>query len=124
MSGPEADWRRALREGRIMLQRARDTGNIFFPPRLGEPGSGDRDWEWIDAPGLATVYSVSVIHPRPPEEPYNVVIVDFDGGGRLMSRVEGVEASMVKIGMRVTPQITTRADEEFVTFVPADGVRP
>ena len=59
--GPEATWRKALAEGRLLLQRAKGSGTVFFPPRWAEPGTGETDLEWIEAAGLGTVYSVTVI---------------------------------------------------------------
>jgi len=118
MSGsPETVWREALAEGRLMLQQARGSGAIIFPPRLMEPGSGDEDLEWIEASGLATVYSVTIIHPKPPAAPYNVVLVDLDEGARLMSRVVGDRA--VTIGLRIRALIDCNGDEPLLLFEPA-----
>ena len=89
-TGPEAQWRAALADGRFLLQRAVSSGTVFFPPRLAEPGTGDDDIEWIEASGMGLVYSLTLVSPKPPAEPYNVVLVDLDEGARLMSRVDGV----------------------------------
>jgi len=107
---PEIEWRRALGERRFLLQRARASGALFFPPRLIEPRSGDGDWEWVEASGLGTVYSVTVINQKPPAEPYNVVLVDLDEGPRMMSRVDGMPAEAVTIGLRVRARIAADAD--------------
>jgi uncharacterized OB-fold protein len=115
--GPEAQWRQALGEGRFMLQRARGSGACFFPPRTAEPGTGDTDWEWIEASGEGAVYSVTIVHPRPPEAPYNVVLVDLAEGPRMMGRVTGDDA--VGIGMAVRARIDTSAGEPIVLFDPA-----
>ncbi len=64
--GPEAHWRAALAEGRLLLQRALASGTVFFPPRVSEPGTGDPALEWIEASGLGTVYSVTLIPQKPP----------------------------------------------------------
>ena len=118
MSGsPETVWRNALGEGRLLLQRARGSGSIVFPPRLAEPGSGQDDLEWIEASGLGTVYSVTMIGRKPPAAPYNVVLVDLDEGARLMSRVEG--AAEVAIGLRVRATIDLSGDEPLLLFEPA-----
>ena len=103
MSSPETHWRDALAEGRILLQRATGSGAIFFPPRIMEPGSGDTDFEWVEASGLGTVHSVTMINQKPPAAPYNVVLVDLDEGPRLMSRVEG--PGEITIGLRVVARI-------------------
>jgi uncharacterized OB-fold protein len=118
-TGPEAQWRSALAEGRLLLQRSASDGAYVFPPRTMAPGSGSDDLEWIAASGQATVYSVTVISPKPPLEPYNVVLVDLDEGPRVMSRVEGLAAAEVKIGMRVQARIGEHDGEPILLFDPA-----
>lgn len=118
MNGPEAIWREALGQGRLLLQRARDSGTVFFPPRLAEPGTGDTDLEWIEAAGLGTIYSVTLVSRKPPEPPYNVVLVDLDEGARMMSRVDGIPAEDVHIGMRVRARIVNENDMPLLIFEP------
>ncbi len=116
--GPEAHWRAALADGRFLLQRGRD-GRAFFPPRVAQPGNGSLDHQWIEASGGGAVYSVTVVAPRPPAVPYNVVLVDLDEGVRLMSRVEGLEPSAVAIGMRVRARVAHDEDGAILIFDPA-----
>ena len=120
---PGAHWRAALKEGRFLLQRARPSGTVFFPPRLAEPGTGETDLEWVEAPGLGTVYTVTVIYPKPPAKPYNVAVIDMEGGGRLMSRVDGIDPEKVEIGMQVTPQIIEEDGGALLVFRPAKEMR-
>lgn len=115
--GPDAQWRQALQEGRFVLQRAQASGACFFPPRGAEPGTGDTEWEWIEASGEGVVYSVTVIHSRPPQAPYNVVLVDLAEGPRMMSRVEG--EGPVTIGMKVRARIDPSGSEPLILFDPA-----
>lgn len=120
MSGsPEIHWRAALAEGRVLLQRTRSSGSHFFPPRLVEPGTGDADWEWVEASGFGTVYAVTVVNQKPPAEPYDVVLVDLDEGVRLMSRVEGIAPEAVTIGLRVRARIDATGDAPILLFDPA-----
>ena len=119
MTAPEAVWREALGDGRLILQRSRASGDRFFPPRLAEPATGDEDWEWVDAIGLGTVYAVTVIHPKPPEPAYNVVLVDLDEGPRLMSRVEGIDPAAIRIGDRVRARIDGSGADALLLFEPA-----
>lgn len=117
---PEIEWRRALGEGRFLLQRALDSGTFFFPPRMMEPQTGDGDWEWVKASGFGRVHSVTVINQKPPAEPYNVVLVDLDEGPRLMSRVDGIPADAVTIGLRVRARIGQDGEgEPLLLFDPA-----
>ena len=114
--GPDATWRAALAEGRLLLQRARTSGTVIFPPRLMEPGAGERDLEWIEASGLGTVYATTVIGRKPPASASNVVLVDLDEHVRVMSRVDGIAAMDVVIGMRVRARIIIEADAPVLVF--------
>lgn len=103
MSGSAQHWDGALAEGRFLLQRAPD-GRAVFPPREHAPGSGAA-LDWIEASGRGTVYSATWIQRRPPEAPYNVVLIDLAEGARMMSRVEGVTPETLHIGMAVKARI-------------------
>ena len=85
MSGPEQQWRDALAEGKLLLPGDCKGGECFYPPRVAAPGSGN-DWEWVEASGRGSVHSVSTIHPRPPAEPYRVMILESPEGGRMLCR--------------------------------------
>ncbi|MDB5721085.1 MAG: hypothetical protein JWP15_1703 [Alphaproteobacteria bacterium] len=119
MSGPEAHWRASLDSGRFLIQRSVNGGEAVFPPRIAAPGSGEA-LEWVEACGLGTVYSVTIIGRRPPEPDYNVVLVDLDEGVRMMSRVEGVEPGAVRIGMRVAARIIREDDKPLLVFDPLE----
>lgn len=116
MTSPESFWREALADGRLLLQRAMGSGETFFPPRLMEPGTGETHLEWIEASGLGTVYSVTMVNQKPPAVPYNVVLVDLDEGPRVMSRVEGI--GEIVIGARVKARIN-QAEDAILLFEPA-----
>ena len=116
--GPEAKWRAALAEDRFLLQRAQSTGTRYFPPRVMEPGTGETDLEWVEAMGTGTIYSVTVVSQKPPAPPYNVVLVDLDEGPRLMSRVDGIEADAVHIGMRVQARVAQEDGGPILVFEP------
>ncbi len=57
-------------------------------------------------PGPGTVYTETVVHSAPEaflaEAPYQLAIIDLDGGGRLTVRIPAAtEAERVRIGDRV-----------------------
>ena len=118
-TSPEAHWREALTEGKLLLQRSRSSGTFNFPPRVIAPGTGADDLEWVEASGAGTVYSVTVISPKPPADPYNVVLVDLAEGPRVMSRVEGLSPDKVQIGMAVKARIDGSEDQAVLLFDPA-----
>lgn len=59
------------------------------------------------------IYSVTVVHPRPPAGPYNVVLVDLEEGVRVMGRVVGSDAT---IGMAVSARIDRDGPEPLLLF--------
>ncbi|WP_103730880.1 Zn-ribbon domain-containing OB-fold protein [Novosphingobium sp. HII-3] len=118
MSSPEAQWRAALAEGRLLLQRAPD-GRVVFPPRLAAPGTGEV-LEWFEASGRGTVYTLSWVNRKPPAEPYNVALIDLDEGARLMSRVEGVTPATLAIGMRVDAFVDQAEGAPLLLFQPVE----
>ena len=115
MSGAAQTWDAALAEGRFLLQRPANAdgapGAAVFPPREFAPGSG-APLEWFEASGHGTVYSVTWIQRRPPEPPYNVVLVDLAEGARMMGRVEGVTEESLRIGMAVRARSVPGAGPE------------
>ena len=119
MPGPERMWCDALADGRLMLPREIFTGRCFFPPRVASPRSGEA-WNWVEASGRGTVYSTSIVHPRPPEAPYNVALVELEEGPRLMSRVDGIVPEDVAIGMKVVARIDRDGVEPLLLFVPQE----
>ena len=116
--GPEQQWREALGRGEFRLQRARASGRFFFPPRVAEPGTGDRDWEWVAAAGDGAIHSVTVVHSQPPVDPHAIVLVDLTEGVRLMGTVIGVAPAEVQIGMPVRATIRGSGDEAVLQFEP------
>lgn len=113
---PEQEYFAHLAQGRFMLQRSRTSGEFFFYPRVAAPVTGARDLEWVAASGRGTVYAVTIMRPKPPQAPYNVVLVDLEEGPRMMSRVEGLAPEAVRIGMAVQARIATQDDKPLVVF--------
>ncbi len=111
-----------LREGRFMLQRSLSSGEWVYYPRMMAPVSGATDLEWTAPSGRGTVYSTTVMHKRPPEASVNLALVDLDEGPRMLTRVEGVPAEEVKIGMRVVARIVAAEDGPLLVFVPEEAV--
>lgn len=120
---PEQDYFAHLAQGRFMLQRSRSSGRHVFHPRVAEPVTGARDLEWVPASGLGTVHAVTVMRPKPPQQPHNVVLVELDEGPRMMSRVDGVAPDAVRIGMRVRARIAMQDEKPLVVFDPVEDAR-
>lgn len=96
---PLAQWRQYLARGELAYQFDTERQCAVFYPRVMAPGSGAA-LEWRVSRGLGTVHATTWV-PSREGAPYNLAIVEMDEGFRLMSRVEGLPAAEVAIGLRV-----------------------
>ncbi|NYT37270.1 DNA-binding protein [Allopusillimonas soli] len=120
--GPFEAYLQHLEQGVFRIQHCAGCGLHVFYPRLTCPHCGSISLSWVVPSGRGTVYAVSVVNRRAEKGgPYNVVLVDLEEGPRMMSRVDGVDAQAVKIGMRVQATIDAQGAEPCVVFVPVDG---
>jgi uncharacterized OB-fold protein len=118
--GPDAIYRERLRAGRIEMQACERCRRVCFPPRTHCPSCGAQPLAWRAILGTGTVYATTVVRQRPDHGPdYNVALIDVTEGARMMSRVEGVPPTEVRIGMAVRAKITLADGEPLVVFVPA-----
>lgn len=102
-----------------MIQRVLESGETIFYPRAVAPRTGEA-LEWVEASGRGVVYSTTVVRKRPPEPSYNVALIDLEEGPRMMSRVDGVAADAVRIGMVVQARIVTENELPMIVFEPAE----
>ena len=116
---PEVQYQQFLAEGRFMIQRSAGSGRHVFYPRVAEPETGATDLEWVAASGQGTVYSTSVVRQKPPTPNYNVALIDLAEGPRMMSRVVGIAAEDVRIGMAVSAKIIQEGEAAVLVFEPA-----
>lgn len=116
---PEKEYLEHLAQGRFMIQHSPSTGQYVFYPRMAAPGTGATDLEWVEASGLGTVYSTTVIRQKPPTPNYNLALIDLAEGPRMMSRVDGVAPEEVRIGMPVRARVVQEGEQSLVVFVPA-----
>lgn len=118
--GADAEFERRLSEGTFSIQRCDDTQKFFFYPREFSPFTGSRNVSWHACSGDATVYSTTVIRRKPDRGgDYNLAIVELAEGPRMMSRVEGVAPTDVRIGMKVKARIAESDGKPIVVFDPA-----
>lgn len=97
---PLAAWLERLEKNELAYQFSPSTNQAVFYPRVIAPGSGAADLEWRTSAGLGTVYATTVVHQQDGAA-YNVALIDMDEGFRLMSRVEDIAPTAVRIGQRV-----------------------
>ena len=83
------------RDGKLLLQRCKDTGKAYFPPRPFSPYTGSRDVEVFEASGKAKLFSY-VINHRPAkgfedEAPYAIAVIELAEGPRMMTNIVDCE---------------------------------
>lgn len=113
-----------LAERRIVVQRCPHCHRQRFPrlpscPYCATPGGDD-----VEIDGHGTVYSwVRVERALTPaftdEVPYTIATVEFDGGGRVLGRLE--PASAVVIGLAVEPTFFDHDTWTELRFRPSKG---
>jgi uncharacterized protein len=116
---PAAVYRRLLESGTLGFQRCAGCGATIFYPRVLCPVCGGTSLVWQTSAGRGTVYATTAVHYRD-AEPHNVVLVDLEEGFRMMSRVEGVPAREVRVGMRVSFETRRENDGPVAVFVPEE----
>ncbi len=77
--------------GELILQRCKDTGKAYFPPRPFSPFTGSKNIETFKASGRGVLYSY-VINHRPAkgfenEAPYAIAVVRLDEGVNMMTNI-------------------------------------
>ena len=80
------------RNGELLLQRNKQTGEAYFPPRPFCPKTGSRDVEVFKASGRATLHSYVINHrPRPDmgDQPYAIAVVKLEEGPKMMTNIVG-----------------------------------
>jgi uncharacterized OB-fold protein len=118
-TSPLATYIEYLKRGELGYQFSASLGQAVFYPRVIAPRTGADDLEWRVSSGLGTVHATTVVHPQK-GDPYNVCLIDVDEGFRMMSRVEDIPPTEVRIGLRVRFRVYTPDGEEdpYPVFAP------
>lgn len=93
------------RDGRLMQQRDRTTGEVHWPPKPLYWKGGDR-LEWFEARGTGEIYSYVVAYePHLPAFkhllPLILVLVQLDEGPRLVGYMINCTPERMRFGMKV-----------------------
>jgi uncharacterized protein len=117
----------AARDAKLVVQRCESCGKHQLYGRALCKFCGG-DVTWVDASGLGTVFSFTVIrqnYSRPFRDwiPYVVALVDLDEGPRVMTNIVGCDPDDVEIGMRVVARFEEVSDEAGIAlFEPVRAV--
>jgi len=107
----------ALNDGRFLIQRCGGCSRAVYFPRALCPHCGHGDLAWEVPKGTGTVYAVTTVRRKPEAGgDCNVSLIDLDEGVRLMSRVEGLPSTDVRIGQRVKARVMQQGGQGIVVF--------
>lgn len=99
-----AVWFEGIAQGKLLLQRDPKTGKAQFYPRAHVVGAPDREPEWFEASGRATLYTYTVVkrsvHPQfASYVPFTLAVVDLAEGARMTSWIVDVAEEELRCGM-------------------------
>ncbi|MFC2003673.1 Zn-ribbon domain-containing OB-fold protein [Chloroflexota bacterium] len=106
-----------LRRRQLLARKCPHCGEVFFPPRSHCPHCLGSDLQWVELSGKGTIHSWTEVHVAGPEfdTPYLLGLVDLsEGVGRIASKLVGVEAHQLRLGMPV--RIVYRDTDEGFTL--------
>ncbi|MCK0198125.1 OB-fold domain-containing protein [Ancylobacter sp. 6x-1] len=97
-------WFEAAEQERLLIQRDPTTGKVQMYPRARIAGAPEREPEWVQASGRATLYSFTVVqrslHPQfAGLEPFVIAMVDLEEGARLTSWIVDVPLEQLRCDM-------------------------
>lgn len=120
--GIQAQHQAALAEGRFLIQKCSGCGQHIYFPRDLCPHCGSGDVAFVEPSGSGTVYSTTVVRRKPDAGgDYNVALIDLDEGVRLMSCVDNIAPTEVKIGQRVIAKVAVVNGRGRVMFDAVSG---
>ncbi len=103
------------REGKLLLQRCRETGRAYFPPRPFSPYTGKREVEVFEASGRGRLYSYVIHHREAPgfKPPYAIAVVELEEGPRLMTNIIGTPQTPEALRLDMAVEVVfAKIDEE------------
>ncbi len=113
------------REGELRLQRCRDCGEVYFPPRPVCPACSSRNVEVFRASGKGTLLSYVINHRQHPsfDSPYSIALVRLDEGPTMMSNIVECEQTPEALVLDMPLEVTfeDNGDIAIPLFRPAAG---
>lgn len=98
-------WREQPQRYRMMANKNKATGEIFFPPRIVAPGDLNAEFEEVQLADTGKVVTFTVIRVAPTPftdlSPYALAIIENADGVRVTAQITDCDVEEVKIGMEV-----------------------
>ena len=110
--------------GKLLLQKCRESGTVYFPPREFCPETGSDDIEIIEASGKATLISYMINQRQHPsfDGPYAIAIVQLEEGPFMMTNIVECEQTPDALQLDMPLEVTFEKVNDNITvplFKPA-----
>ena len=90
----------APRQGKLMLKKCNDCGEVHHYPRALCPFCWSDKVEWVQAKGTGEIYTYSVTRRGGPT-PYCIAYVTLDEGVKMMTNIVDCDLDAIRIGQKV-----------------------
>ena len=111
------------KEGELRLQRCRDCGHVYFPPRPLCPACSSRNVEAFAASGRGSLLSYVINQRQHPsfDSPYAIALVQLEEGPTMMSNIVDCEQTpeALVLDMPLTVTFEYHGDIAIPLFRPA-----
>ncbi len=99
-------WREYPQRYRLMANKDKATGDVYFPPRLVTPGNLNAEFEDVQLCGKGKVATYTIIRVAPTPfadlSPYALAVIETEEGVKFSAQIADCRIEDVKIGMDVT----------------------
>ena len=121
----EQQYRTFLAREEVRLPCCMACGYVRLPGQWLCPKCLSTDWEWKQLDGVGAietfVWYMQSVHQDFTDVPYNVAIVQFDGGPRVISNIVDCGFGDVAVGQKVTAAFRRRGDKPILCFFLRNG---
>lgn len=110
-------WFEGAAEGRLLIQRCTDCGELRHPPGPACPVCRSFEWDTVEASRRAVLHSWTIVHhPQDPAFTYPLAVglVDLDLGTRLVADFEPLDHAELAIGREVEIYFAEHAHGEIL----------
>jgi uncharacterized OB-fold protein len=113
-----------VKAGKLLIQKCLDCGVLRQPPGPMCPRCQSLKWTPHEARGRGTVFSWIISkHPSQPDDtPRMVAVIELEEGIRMVSNLEGIEKSDMRVGLQVEVFFAEANGAVLPQFRPATGV--
>ena len=116
-SAPEIFFKKALAQGRFIVQQCKDCGKHVGPHGVLCSHCGSSDLKWVEPTGKAVISAIMAVTAQPePGSGYTNVQVELEEGPVMTGRVLDVEQDKATPGMKVSVHVGLIDGQSAVVF--------